>query len=177
MRLLPLGRGVHGNLRIAPRWPSRAVTVNSEVLEQLQAIQANLPAAIGLIVTRGFEARATKLGGARRLFRALGIRLFALCYPRRRDEIGDIFGANGHDTDGTHVDVSFCLAGKRVRMLPLGVFTPPAWQRRCVARHAGHLARIREAMEAAGFRLHRNATESLQMHLDYVPRGATSILP
>lgn len=37
------------------------------------------------------------------------------------------FGANGHDIDGRHIDVSVVLHGKRLRLLPLGVFTPPRW--------------------------------------------------
>ncbi|WP_322087389.1 hypothetical protein [Burkholderia sp. BCC1999] len=136
------------------------------MLEKLQVIRSELPAEINLILTRGYEPRASGLGFARRGFRALGIGMFRLLYPARGDELADIFGSNGHDVDGTHIDVSFSLNGRRIRMLPLGVFTPPFWQRRRVRRCASALAQIQAALMQHGFQIHRNATESLQIHCD-----------
>lgn len=164
--LLTLPPGVHAGVQIRPRWPARHVHVDAHVLGKLQAIQTGLPVGISLILTRGFEPRASGLGFARRQFRALGIATFRLLYPARRDELADIFGSNGHDVDGTHIDVSFTLNGRRVRMLPLGVFTPPFWQRRRVRRCASALAQIQAALMRHGFQIHRNATESLQIHCD-----------
>ncbi|ABB10861.1 hypothetical protein Bcep18194_B0747 [Burkholderia lata] len=164
--LLKLTPGVHAGVQIRPRWPARHVRVDTHVLGKLQTIQTELPAEITLILTRGYEPRASRLGFARRQFRALGIGAFRLLYPARLDELADIFGSNGHDVDGTHIDVSFSLNGRRVRMLPLGVFTPPAWQQRRVRRCASALAQIRAALMRHGFQIHRNATESLQMHCD-----------
>ncbi len=168
VNLLKLSPGVHAGLLIRPRWPARHVCVDAHVLGKLQAIQTQLPAKIGLILTRGYEPQASGLGLARRRFRALGIGLFRLLYPARRDELADIFGSNGHDVDGTHIDVSFRLNGRRVRMLPLGVFTPPFLQRRSVRRSASVLAQIHSALIQHGFRIHHNATESLQIHCDLI---------
>lgn len=81
-----------------------------------------------------------------------------------------IFGANGHDIDGRHVDVSLVLHGKRLRLLPLGVFTPPRWQDRRVAHHAEAVAQVKRSLQHCGFELHRNPTEALQIHCDYRPR-------
>ncbi|CAB3759183.1 hypothetical protein BPA30113_02334 [Burkholderia paludis] len=166
--LLTLTHGVQAGVQIRPRWPARHVHVDTHVLGKLQAIQTELPAQIDLILTRGYEPRASGLGFARRQFRALGIGTFRLLYPARRGELDDIFGSNGHDVDGTHIDVSFSVNGRRIRMLPLGVFTPPGWQQRRVRRCASALAQIQAALTRHGFRIHRNATESLQIHCDLV---------
>ncbi|VWD26813.1 hypothetical protein [Burkholderia lata] len=164
--LLTLPPGVHAGVKIRPRWPARHVHVDAYVMGKLQAIQTELPVGINLILTRGYEPRASGLGFARRQFRALGIGTFRLLYPARRNELADIFGSNGHDVDGTHIDVSFSLNGRRVRMLPLGVFTPPFWQQHRVQRCASALAQIQAALRRHGFQIHRNATESLQIHCD-----------
>ncbi|PRC92527.1 hypothetical protein S2091_2902 [Solimicrobium silvestre] len=168
MTLLSLSRGFNAGLQIRPRWPARQVQIDSQVLSKLQTIQAKLPAEIGLILTRGYERRASSLGFTRIHFRALGVRLFCLLYPGRRTEIMDIFGSNGHDIDGTHVDVSFLINGRRMRMLPLGVFTPLFWQQHRTRKCAVSLAQIQAALREEGFQIHRNATESLQIHCDYI---------
>nr|WP_199067169.1 hypothetical protein [Chromobacterium sp. ASV5] len=167
MTLLTLPRGKHAGLHIRPRWPSRHVRVDSQALATLQTVQAQLPPEIDLILTRGFEAAPGGLGRARVGFRAIGARLFRWCYPRRAAEIGEIFGSNGHDVDGTHLDVSFRLHGRRVRLLPLGVFTPPRWQQHRRRRYGPALEQVQAALLTHGFRLHANATESLQIHCDW----------
>lgn len=166
LTLLILTNGVHAGLQIQPRWPAREVRVDAQVLRKLQTIQAQLPAEIVLILTRGYELRASNLGFARNQFRAMGIAMFRLLYPGRGNEVTDIFGSNGHDIDGTHVDVSFRLNGRRVRLLPLGVFTPLSLQQRRVQRCASALAQIHAALIQEGFQIHRNTTESLQIHCD-----------
>jgi hypothetical protein len=163
-----LTRGAHEGVLIRPRWPARRVAVDADVLDRLRAVQAQLPATIELVLTRGFEPRSSTLGFARDGFRAVGVAMFRLLYPARRDEIADIFGANGHDVDGTHVDVSLRLDGRRMRMLPLGVFTPPGWQRRRAGRCGPALELVRAALAAHGFRIHSNPTESLQIHCDLI---------
>lgn len=168
MTLLTLSPGELDGLIVRPRWPARHVHVDARALSRLQAIQRELPLEIALILTRGFEPRASGLGFARRQFRALGIGVFRLLYPTRHDELVDIFGSNGHDVDGTHVDVSFRLHGRRVRMLPLGVFTPPSWQRRRMQRCASALALVKSALVGQGFSIHHNETESLQIHCDLI---------
>ncbi|MBN5029528.1 hypothetical protein JY419_08860 [Stenotrophomonas maltophilia] len=168
--MLTLHRGSHHGLRVAPRWPSRHIQIDAEVLQRLLEAQALLPAELRLLLTRGFEPRHSRLGGFRRLVRRLGITLFRTCYPQRHDEVDAIFGANGHDIDGRHIDVSLVLRGKRLRLLPLGVFTPPRWQDRRVARHAEAVARVKHSLQHCGFELHHNPTEALQIHCDYRPR-------
>ncbi|PTA70040.1 MULTISPECIES: hypothetical protein [unclassified Stenotrophomonas] len=165
--MLTLQCGNHHGLRVAPRWPSTHIQIEAEVLQCLLDAQALLPSGLGLLVTRGFESGHSRLGGFRRAVRRLGIALFRTCYPQRRDEVDAIFGANGHDIDGRHVDVSLVLHGQRLRLLPLGVFTPPVWQARRVARHAEAIARVKHSLQQCGFDLHHNPTEALQIHCDY----------
>ncbi|HHA2386896.1 TPA: hypothetical protein ACOD90_003243, partial [Stenotrophomonas maltophilia] len=169
-RMLTLQRGNHHGLLIAPRWPSTRIQLEEEVLQRLLDAQAMLPAGLRLLLTRGFEPGHSRLGGFRRAVRRLGIAAFRTCYPQRRDEIDAIFGANGHDIDGRHVDVSLVLHGKRLRLLPLGVFTPPRWQDRRVARHSEAVVQVKRSLQQCGFELHHNATEALQIHCDYRPR-------
>ena len=166
--LVTLGRGIHHGIRIRPRWPARQVHVDAVALNKLQSVQAQLPSDITLILTRGYERGASRLGFARTHFRKLGIGVFRRLYPGRQHEIADIFGSNGHDVDGTHIDVSFCLKGRRIRMLPLGVFTPSGWQHRLAQRYASPLHVVLASLRQSGFRIHRNETESLQIHCDLV---------
>lgn len=166
--LLSLAHDTRGDLHICPRWPARRVHVDELALRKLAAAQATLPQGITLILTRGYEPKAARIGMARRQFRAVGTRVFRMCYPARTGEIADIFGSNGHDIDGTHIDVSFRVNGHRVRMLPLGVFTPPALQKRRAKRYAAALAAVNSALLEQGFRLHRNPTERLQIHCDLI---------
>lgn len=169
MSLVTLARGIHDGIHVRPRWPARHVHVDATVLARLKSIQQQLPGEMTLILTRGYERRGTHLGFARTWFRKLGIDVFRRLYPRRHGEIADIFGSNGHDADGTHIDVSFCLNGRRVRMLPLGVFTPPNWQHRRVRRHEASLNCILDLLKRNEFQIHRNETESLQIHCDFMP--------
>ena len=172
---LSLSRGTIDGLCIAPRWPASQVILEAEVLQCLLDAQALLPSTLRLLVTRGFECSQGKLGGFRRLVRRLGIAVFRCCYRHRHDEIDAIFGANGHDLDGRHVDVSLVRHGRRVRLLPLGVFTPLRWQQHRVSRHAEAVAAAKDALQRCGFDLHPNATESLQIHCDH--RGTTLAEP
>ncbi|MEG9860615.1 MULTISPECIES: hypothetical protein [Stenotrophomonas maltophilia group] len=168
--MLTLQRGRHHALLIAPRWPSIRIQLEEEALQRLLDAQALLPAGLGLLVTRGFEPSHSWLGSFRRGVRWLGIAVFRACYPQRHDEVDAIFGANGHDIDGRHIDVSVVLHGKRLRLLPLDVFTPPRWQHRRTARHAEAIARVKRSLQHCGFELHHNPTEALQIHCDFRPR-------
>jgi hypothetical protein len=166
LNLITLPRGTHGRLHIRPRWPAQQVRIDPLAFERLRAIQSRLPAEIDIILTRGYEPGASNLGLSRKCFRAAGIALFRLIYPDRKHEVPEIFGANGHDVDGSHIDVSFRLHGRRVRMLPLGVFTPPGMQQRRMKQVVSPLAQLRAALLEEGFRIHGNPTESLQIHCD-----------
>lgn len=170
--MLCLTNGIYEGLEVAPRWPSRRVLIDETAWEQLRAVQLTLPESIRLIVTRGYEPRTSRLGVARTLFRSIGVRAFRTLFKTRRDEIADIFGANGHDLDGTHVDVSIRLNARRLRFLPLGVFTPTNVQVRRSARYKADLHQARTALTNGGFRIHANQTESLQIHCDFRPQGS-----
>jgi hypothetical protein len=136
--------------------------------QKLAQVQTKLPQHVQIIVTRGYEPAVAALGFARRLFRRMGIIAFSILYRHRRHEIADIFGANGHDIDGTHVDVSVLLYGRRVRLLPLGVFTPLWLQSKRKNEVITAIHEVQAALRRGGFALHRNDTERLQMHCDLV---------
>ncbi len=168
--MLSLHNGTHDGLEVIPRWPSRRVHIDQGVWEHLLDTQRALPACIRLIVTRAYEPRSSRLAIARTLFRRIGSCLFATLYCSRRNEIRDIFDANGHDIDGTHVDVSIRLDGRRLRFLPLGVFTPGWLQKRNEASFYRELECVKSALRNKGFHIHQNPTESLQIHCDFDPR-------
>lgn len=168
--LLTLRRGLHDGLKIYPRWPSSTVLIDRQALEKLKLVHAALPRGVCLAITRAYEPTGTNLTAARIVFRWLGIHLFRLCYSQRIGEIEDIFSANGHDTDGTHVDISIELNGHRLRFLPLGVFTPPSWQRHRVKPVKPVLEILKQALLENGFSIHQNETESLQIHCDLTRR-------
>ncbi|MEI7614408.1 MAG: hypothetical protein WCK63_16025 [Betaproteobacteria bacterium] len=132
----------------------------------MQIVQADLPGEISLILTRGYEPRASKLGWLRKLSRIIGIILFKFAYANRGDEVEDIFGSNGHDVDGTHLDVSLTVNGIRVRLLPLSVFTPISWQKRRAEKYSRPIEMVKNALVHNGFSIHRNETESHQIHCD-----------
>ncbi|NBF03999.1 hypothetical protein GV819_17065 [Pseudomonas sp. Fl5BN2] len=165
--MMRLTKGDNQGLRVGPRWPSSKVLMEREVFLQLVEVQSRLPRSVQLLVTRGYENRSSYLGFFRSLSRWLGIKLFCLCYPQRKHELEDIFGSNGHDVDGSHVDVSIVLNGKRLRFLPLGVFTSLVCQERLKARYSAVVDEVKETLRQCGFEIHRNHTESLQIHCDY----------
>ncbi|KTC33138.1 hypothetical protein [Pseudomonas sp. ABAC61] len=167
--MLILARGNHQGLQVGPRWPSSNVLLDRQVFQQLLEVQSSLPDSVRLLVTRGYENKGSRLGVFRTLSRWLGIKLFVWCYPGRQDEVEDIFGSNGHDVDGTHVDVSIIFNARRLRFLPLGVFTPPSRQGLLKARHGALVDEVKAALVHCGFQIHRNHTESLQIHCDYRP--------
>jgi hypothetical protein len=164
--MICLVRGGYGGLQICPRWPSSRVLVAPVALERLQIVQADLPGEISLILTRGYEPHASKLGWLRKLSRLAGIVLFKFVYADRGDEVEDIFGSNGHDVDGTHLDVSLAVNGNRVRLLPLSVFTPISWQKRRADKYLQSIEIVKNALVHNGFSIHRNKTESHQIHCD-----------
>lgn len=165
--MITFHKGSTNGLRIAPRWPAAQVQLDPVVFARLRDTQALLPPTIQLLVTRGYEPGGGRLGGFRTLSRRLGMAMFRICYPKRHAEVTDIFGSNGHDLDGRHVDVSIVLDGKRLRFLPLGVFTSLPLQQRRINRHASAISAVKQALLACGFQIHRNPTESLQIHCDY----------
>lgn len=164
---LSLDAGDWHGLAVQPRWPSQQVRIDAQALAALQRAQARLPAELRLVLTRAYEEPRARLGRLRWLSRRLGMALFLLLYPSRRAELQAIFGSNGHDRNGRHVDVALRWQGHRLRPLPLSVFTPPRWQQGLARRWAAPLAAARAALEAEGYTLHSNPTEALQIHADF----------
>ncbi|MDR2327696.1 MAG: hypothetical protein LBE51_20120 [Acidovorax sp.] len=170
--MIKLSPGLSQNIIIRPRWPSSAVFVDPDVFIRLQQIQAKLPAEVQLILTRGYEQPHSSLGMLRRIFRQLGIRIFTALYPARKSEVYDIFGPNGHDVDGTHIDVSMAIKGRRIRFLRLGVFTPLSWQKQAIKNNFPYMEMVKNALRAADFEIHKNETESNQIHCDLIRNNA-----
>lgn len=168
MPMICLTKGRHGKLQIRPRWPSSIVVVSARTLERLQIVQGGLPNEIDLVLTRGYEPPSSNIGWLRKLFRIVGIALFRFVYANRRNEMEDIFGANGHDIDGTHIDVSLSVNGNRICLLPLSVFTPISWQRHRIEKYSQAIGTVKKALVNHGFRIHENGTESNQIHCDLV---------
>jgi hypothetical protein len=165
--MLTLLKGEDQGLKVGPRWPSSKVLIEQKVLLKLIEVQSELPSSIQLLLVRGYENKDSHLGFFRILSRWLGIKLFCACYPARKEEISEIFGSNGHDVDGTHVDVSIILNGRRLRFLPLGVFTSLTRQQLRAAEYLSVIEEVKTALERCGFEIHRNQTESMQIHCDY----------
>ncbi len=169
LKLLALSTFDDKPIQIKPRWPAQQILIDELAWQKLLAVQAGLPPHLSLILTRAYEPRASGLGRARTQFRRAGIWLFGFLYRHRKAEIPDIFGSNGHDLDGTHIDVSFCIHRQRVRLLPLSVFTPLSWQKKRMDKYREALALVQAALVSQGFCLHGNQTESLQIHCDLKP--------
>lgn len=127
----------------------------------MAAAQA-LPPTVRLVLTRGHEPRSA----TRTALRILGALIFAAVYPWRLREVPAIFGHNGHQDDGTHLDISVQVGDEALVLLPLGVFTPMWLMRSVDGRHGATLAEVRRALEAEGFKLHTNRTEARQIHCD-----------
>lgn len=161
-----LTSGRHGDIAIRPRWPATQVRICPQAFRQLQLAQSKLPREIDLIITRAFEPLGTGLTALRSFSRWLGIQLFSSIYANRKSEVSDIFGANGHDLDGTHVDISIRLDGRRIRLLPMSVFTPDWLQNARVKKYQATIDQVFRVLNEVGFDLHRNRTESLQIHCD-----------
>lgn len=137
--------------------------VTAGALQALSQAQAHLPDDIRLFIKRGYEPETWFKKGQRRL----GAKLFCLLYPWRKNEAFDLFGHNGHATNGNHVDIGVCYKGKRLDLLTFNVFTP-LWMIDCkIAKYALVLDVVGAALVAAGFVIHHNKTEALQIHCDF----------
>ncbi len=157
-----LTKGMSKTLLVNPRWPQRHVLVDNQALICLHRAQTFLPLNIKLVLTRGYQPEGTLL----KKCRYGGARLFSFLYKKRRHEICEIFGHNGHAINGTHVDVAIDYNGERLSMLPYGVFTPLWMLTRARRRHQTVLEKVHTALIKAGFVIHKNPTEALQIHCD-----------
>lgn len=165
--MMVLAKGDKRGLKINPRWPSSKVLIEEKVFFQLAEIQSKLPQSIQLMVTRGYENNSSKLGYFRWMSRWLGMRLFCFSNPARKEEVDEIFCSNGHDVDGCHIDVSIVFNGKRLRLLPFGVFTSLSQQYLLTAKNYNVIYMVKLALSEHGFKIHSNQTESMQIHCDY----------
>lgn len=165
--MFELLKGESQGIRVGPRWPSSKVLIEQNTFIKMNEAQSMLPPSIRLIIVRGYESKSSNLGFFRILSRWLGIRVFCTLYPERKSEVSDIFGSNGHDVDGTHVDVSIALNEKRLRFLPFGVFTSLTRQKTVAAEHLVVINMVKDALRQCGFEIHKNQTESMQIHCDY----------
>ena len=147
-----------------PRWPDRKITINNAALEALCKAQDSLPPSIRLVITRAYQPE----GRIRKLSRQLGKYIFALAYPARHTEVAEIFGHNGHATDGNHVDVAIRYNGRLLKFLPLGVFTPLSAIQCRKQQYREIIQQTAKALVTAGFSVHSNPTEALQIHCDFI---------
>jgi hypothetical protein len=161
---IPLKRGIHGGLQVAPRRLRRRVWISPEALSRLQDAQQSLPSNIQLILLRGYEPGSIPRRLIRRLNRNIGSILFQVIFPSRASEASEIFHPNGHDIDGNHIDVALAVNGKRLQTLPFDVFTPARLIERNSQDTAVEVAW--KVLSSVGFEVHRNKTEALQIHCD-----------
>lgn len=152
---------------VDPRWPYAKVHVSSEALRCLATAQHVLAEhGLMLVLTRGYESRGRLIRLAHRLARIAGMALFGLVYPHRSHEIRAIFSPNGHDRTGDCIDVGIARDGQTLVLLPLGVFTPRWLIQRRRHRYQRELAQAWSALESAGFTIHANLTEAMQIHCE-----------
>lgn len=152
---------------VRPRWPYDKVFISDEAFRRLLVAQNTLSDhGLALALTRGYESRGKLIRVAHRLGRAVGTVLFCLVYPHRYRERRAIFSPNGHDRSGDCIDLSVIHRGKALALLPLGVFTPCWLIRRARRVHQPELTLVWSALASAGFNVHDNPAEAMQIHCE-----------
>ena len=121
---------------------------------------------LALVLTRGFESRGRLIRMGHYLARILGMVLFGLVYPHRLREIGAIFSPNGHDRTGDSIDVGILDQGHALDLLPFGVFTPLWLIKKNRRAYQRELRQTWSALESAGFVIHVNITQAMQIHCE-----------
>lgn len=121
---------------------------------------------LALVLTRGFESRGRLIRAGHYLARIIGMALFGLVYPHRLGETRAIFSPNGHDRTGDCIDVGIVDRGHALNLLPFGVFTPLWLIRKNTRMYQRELQQTWSALEAAGFVIHANVTEAMQIHCE-----------
>ena len=168
MDLISLDSDYDGAIKVRPRWPYSRVLVSPEALARLEKAQTFLAPDTQFILTRGFEPGGWLLRGLHRLGRKIGGLIFVALYPSRADERAEIFSANGHDQDGNHIDVGILREGIEMRFLPFGVMSSRSQVAANRQSESAIIERAYNALQSAGFQIHSNPTESLQIHCDLV---------
>jgi hypothetical protein len=168
-KLLEIGRGCK-EIVVIPKWPARSVFISTEAYARLGDVHSALkPQGIKLVLTRGYEKENRFVAYAHGCFRKIGRKIFCFLYPERANEADEIFSPNGHDATGDSIDVSIVYENRLLKLLPRGVFTSKKTTSviREDNRHVLNL--VYKALEAGGFSVHRNETESLQIHCELRP--------
>lgn len=163
-----LNSSYEGKIKVAPRFPYRRVIVAREALRRLENAQGKLEPDVRLVLTRAFEPGNLVVRMIHAIGRKIGARLFGLFFPRRILECQEIFSSNGHDRDGTHLDVSVEYRGRVKKLLPLGVFSSACQLELVRRRESSLLHSVYQALTTSGFRIHNNPTEALQIHCDMI---------
>jgi len=154
-----------GEFIVKPRWPYKQVAISEEAYRRLQKAQSHLlPHDLRLVLTRGYEYEGAILKRLHQAIRILSAALFCIVYPHRVKECREIFSANGHNHSGDNVDVGIAHKGKLIGLLPNGAFTSIKTILRVQDLYHHALALVSQALEANGFVIHSNKTESLQIH-------------
>jgi len=112
--------------------------------------QEKLPDNIQLVLTRGYQSKSWML----KIMRRAGALAFALLYSDRKTEIPEIFGHNGHATDGNHIDVSIRLNDQTLKLLPKSVFTSIATAENIMAMYSPVISKVKTALQECGFKIH-----------------------
>lgn len=165
--MLKLAQSSGGEIVIHPRWPSKYVFITENAYSQLRQAQMHLlPHNIKLALTRGYENEGPILKYLRRFMRWIGGVIFCVIYPERSHEWRAIFCPNGHDTFGDCIDVNVICDDRILNFLPYGVFTSKHVISAIRRNNASILNMVWRALEAAGFSIHSNETEAMQIHCE-----------
>lgn len=173
--ILKLERSDSGFVGIHPRRPYRYVFIDQKALDSIYRINAILSENdIKLVVTRALENEGMLLKVAHSCFRRFGAALFCLVFPHRYTESKHIFSANGHDRVATNIDVDILQSGKKIVLLPYGVFTPKYMILKNYNDNKLAVDAVWDALNRFGFSIHANIVESMQIHCEFdekVPVG------
>lgn len=156
--------------RVRPRWPNESVWISEAAYEALNTAQRIISQQrdnMILILTRGHEMDSKTMKAIRFAGRKIVSFIFKVLNRNRPGEADIIFSANGHD-DGTgnHIDVAIEVHGKRLILLPNGPFASVDQIENIKRQYMDMLVVVYEALNTAGFSIHGNSVEALQIHCD-----------
>jgi hypothetical protein len=164
--MIKLKKGNYSNIGVNPRWPQKFVLIHPDALSAVEKAQSTLPSSISLVITRAFQPQGVLL----RIMRLIGALVFMVIYSHRKNEVKEIFGHNGHATNGKHIDIGIIYKGQELKMLPQSVFSSLKTISEINTTYGDILAIVQQALKTSGFEIHRNQTEALQIHCDYLSK-------
>jgi hypothetical protein len=152
---------------VKPRWPSNHVHISDETYARLKEAQTKLQSHdIKLVLTRGYEKERVVFMYLHKLGRKVGATIFCILYPKRIHEVKSIFSTNGHESSGNCIDVSIIHKRNLLRLLPRGVLTSKSAIKSIQQINDHVLRRTYDALKSAGFLIHPNPTEAMQIHCE-----------